>query len=78
MVFLGLNAVRVAAAAAFGLYPSATVAMASMAAAVPAVVGVAVGKRFRTSIDEQHRRAVVLGLLSVIGVRLVLGGLGIA
>lgn len=77
MVFLGLNAIRVAAAALFGLYPSTTVAIASLVAAVPAVLGVAVGKRFRTSIDHRHRRLTVLGLLTLIGIRLVLGGLGI-
>ncbi|MFB6192115.1 MAG: TSUP family transporter [Haloarculaceae archaeon] len=78
MVFLGLNAVRVAAAGALGLYPSATVAAASAVAAVPAVAGVAVGKRLRASVDERLRRAVVLGLLTVVGIRLVLGGLGLA
>lgn len=78
MVFLGLDGVRVAAAATFGFSPSTAVATASMAAAVPAVVGVAVGKRFRSSIGEHQRRTVVLGLLTVIGLRLVLGGLGIA
>lgn len=77
MVFLGLNAIRVGAAALFGLYPSSTVALASVAAIVPAVVGVAVGRRFRDRIDERRRDAVVLGLLTVIGTRLVLGGLGI-
>ncbi|MFB6295699.1 MAG: TSUP family transporter [Halobacteriales archaeon] len=78
MVFLGLNAIRVGAAALLGLYSDATVAAASVAAAVPAVAGVAVGKRLRDSVGERERRAVVLGLLTVIGVRLVLGGLGIA
>jgi uncharacterized membrane protein YfcA len=78
MVFLGLNGVRIGAAGALGLYPSATVALASAAAAVPAVVGVAVGKRLRSRVTERRRRVVVLGLLTVIGVRLILGGLGIA
>jgi len=45
-------------------------------AAVPAVIGVAVGKRLCDRVSEQARRAVVLGLLTVIGVRLVLGGAG--
>jgi len=78
MVFLGLNGVRVAIAGAFGLYPSTVVAVASLAAVVPAIAGVAVGKRLRTSVGERPRRLVVLGLLTFVGVRLVVGGLGIA
>ena len=77
MIFLALNGVRVAAAGALGLYPNATVFVASVAAAVPAFGGVALGKRLRTRIPESQRRALVLGLLTVVGVRLVLGGLGI-
>jgi uncharacterized membrane protein YfcA len=77
MVFLGLNGVRVVAAAALGLYPDATVFLASVGATLPAVAGVAVGKRLRHRIGDRERRAVVLGLLTVIGVRLVLGGFGV-
>jgi uncharacterized membrane protein YfcA len=78
MVFLGLNGIRVALAGAFGLYPSTTVLLASVVAAVPAVVGVAIGKRFRVAVSERARRMVVLSLLTVIGFRLIAGGLGIA
>jgi uncharacterized membrane protein YfcA len=78
MVFLGLNGIRVGAAGALGLYSSVEVALASGLAAVPAVTGVAVGKRLRSRVGERHRRIAVLVLLTVIGVRLVLGGLGIA
>ncbi|MFO7927193.1 MAG: sulfite exporter TauE/SafE family protein [Halobacteriota archaeon] len=77
LVFLGLNAIRVAVAAAFGLYPSTVVAVASMAAAVPAVVGVAIGKRLRDVVSERFRRRLVLGLLSLVGLRLVTSGIGI-
>ena len=77
MVFLGLNGVRVLAAGALGMYPDATVFLASVGAALPAVAGVAVGKRFRGAIGERRRRRAVLGLLAIIGVRLVLGGLGV-
>jgi len=76
MVFLGLNAVRVGAAGVLGLYPSATLVALSAAAAIPAVVGVAVGKRVRDRVSERARRTVVLGLLTVVGLRLVAGGLG--
>lgn len=78
MVFLGLNAIRVVAAGVLGLYPSSTVVLLSVVAVVPALAGVAVGKRLRTTVGERERRTIVLGLLIVIGVRLVLGGLGVA
>jgi uncharacterized membrane protein YfcA len=77
LVFLGLNGVRVAVAGIFGLYPSRLVLLASVVAAVPAVLGVAVGRRLRGAVSERVRRAAVLGLLTVIGVRLVAGGLGL-
>ncbi|WP_181685307.1 sulfite exporter TauE/SafE family protein [Halorhabdus salina] len=78
LVFLGLNGVRIGAAGALGLYPSFGLALASAVAVVPAIAGVALGKRLRAVVDERGRRVVVLGLLIVIGVRLVLGGFGIA
>jgi uncharacterized membrane protein YfcA len=77
LVFLGLNGVRVVAAGALGLYPDSTVFVASLVAAIPALLGVAVGKRLRDRVAERHRRAVVLGLLVVIGIRLLVGGLGL-
>ena len=76
LVFVGINGLRVAAAAALGLYPNAWLVGASVAAAVPAVAGVAVGKRLRDRVSERLRRATVLGLLTVIGLRLLLGGAG--
>jgi hypothetical protein len=78
LVFLGLNGVRVAVAGALGLYPSSAVAAASLAAAVPAVVGVAAGTRLRAVVGERPRRLAVLGLLTLVGVRLVAGGFGFA
>jgi uncharacterized membrane protein YfcA len=78
LVFLGLNGVRVALAGLFGLYPSPAVLATSVAATVPAVFGVAVGKRLRTATDDRTRRGVVLGLLTVVGVRLVASGVGVA
>ncbi|MFQ3294576.1 MAG: putative membrane protein YfcA [Natrialbaceae archaeon] len=77
MVFLGLNGIRVAVAGAFGLYPSTITIVASVVAAVPAVLGVAIGKQLRVVVTERVRRIVVLSLLTVIGVRLIAGGLGI-
>lgn len=78
MVFLGVNGIRVGVAGALGLYPDLAGFGLSVAAMIPAVAGVIAGQRLRSRIGERTRRAVVLGLLAVIGVRLVLGGLGIA
>ena len=78
MVFLGLNGIRIATAGVLGLYPSSALAVASAVAILPAVAGVSVGKRLRTTVGERHRQIIVLALLTVIGVRLVSGGLGIA
>jgi uncharacterized membrane protein YfcA len=77
LVFLGLNGVRVVVAGLFGLYPSDAVLFASVVATLPAVLGVAVGTRLRRTASERSRRFVVLGLLTVVGVRLVGGGLGL-
>ncbi|WP_340099624.1 sulfite exporter TauE/SafE family protein [Salinibaculum salinum] len=78
LVFLGLNGVRVGAAGALGLYPDLATVGLSAAAAVPAVVGVTVGQRVRGRVSTQARRRGVFLLLTLIGIRLVLGGLGIA
>jgi uncharacterized membrane protein YfcA len=78
MVFVGINVLRVGAAGVLGLYPSLTVFGLSVVAAVPAVGGVALGSRLRSRVSSQLRRRLVLGLLTVIGIRLLLGGLGIA
>ncbi|MEF8843158.1 MAG: sulfite exporter TauE/SafE family protein [Haloarculaceae archaeon] len=77
LVFLGLNGIRIAVAGLLGLYPSPAVLVASVVAALPAVLGVAVGKRLRATASERSRRLVVLGLLTVVGIRLVGGGVGI-
>lgn len=76
LVFLGLNALRVGAAAVLGLYPTVMVVAISVAAAIPAVAGVAVGKRLRGVVSERQQRVGVLGLLTVIGLRLLSSGLG--
>ncbi len=77
LVFVGINSLRVGAAAALGLYPDATVVAVSIAAAVPAVAGVGVGKRLRVRVSDRLRQGTVLGLLTVIGIRLIAGGLGV-
>ncbi|MDG5758463.1 hypothetical protein QA600_03820 [Natronococcus sp. A-GB1] len=77
LVFLGINAVRVGAASAFGLYPSIGVALLSVALAVPALGGVFLGRRVRPRIGDRSRRLGVLGLLAIVGARLLLDGIGI-
>jgi uncharacterized membrane protein YfcA len=77
LVFLGLNGIRVVVAGLLGLYPSSAVLLASVVAALPAVFGVAIGKRLRAIASERLRRLVVLGLLTVVGIRLVGGGIGL-
>lgn len=70
MVFLGLNTVRVGLAGLLGLYPDPIIVLASLGAMIPAVVGVGIGKRLRSLVSEQIRRAVVLSLLTIVGLRL--------
>jgi uncharacterized membrane protein YfcA len=77
LIFLGLNAVRVGAAGVLGLYPSLAAVGLSVLAAAPAVVGVALGTRLRERLSAQLRDTLVLGLLTVIGLRLVTAGAGL-
>ena len=77
LVFVGVNGLRIGAAAALGLYPDWTAVAVSVGTVAPALVGVALGKRLRVRVSERLRRGAVLGLLTVIGIRLVVGGLGI-
>jgi len=77
VLFLALNGVRVVAAALLGLYDDPTVAALSVAAAVPALAGVAVGSRLRDRVSPRLRRGAVLALLAVIAVQLLRTGLGV-
>jgi len=77
MLFLSLNGIRVVTAGALGLYPGGAVAVLSVAAAVPAVAGVAVGSRLRGIVSPRLRRGTVLGLLTVISLQLLRTGLGL-
>ena len=77
MVFLGLNTVRIGAAGHLGLYPDVLVVAASVAAGIPAVLGVAFGARIRDRVTPRLRRGIVLVLLTAIGIRLVTDGAGV-
>lgn len=78
LVFLGLNGLRVGIAAGFGLYPSISVFAASVLAVAPAVLGVGIGTHLRDHASERARRFIVLGLLTLVGTRLVLSGVPVA
>jgi uncharacterized membrane protein YfcA len=77
MLFLGINGLRVASAAALGLYPSPAFVAVSAGLAVPAVAGSLVGSRIRSRISRVLVQRVVLGLLVVVGGRLLVSGAGI-
>lgn len=77
MLFLGLNAVRVLFAGTTGMYPGVDVAIFSVVAGVPAALGVFLGKHVRDVVSPTQRQIVVLGLLTLIGIRLILAGAGI-
>ena len=66
MVFLGVNGLRVGAAAYLGLYPDLTLIAASVLAVVPAILGVGIGRRLRSFASAGTRRTMVLGLLSIL------------
>jgi uncharacterized membrane protein YfcA len=76
MIFLGISSVRVGAAATLGLYGSTAMVAYSALAVGPGLVGVAVGRRLRPRVSERVLTAGTHLLLSVIGLRLTIGGLG--
>jgi hypothetical protein len=77
MVFLGVSALRVVAAGLLGLYPDLALFGYSVAAVVPALLGVAVGKRLRPRIPPRAQRVGVFLLLTVVGLRLTIAGVGL-
>lgn len=77
MVFLGLNVLRVGLAGLLGLYPDWLIVLGSLAATLPAVAGVWIGTHLRDRVSERTVRRLVLAVLTVIGIRLVGGGLGL-
>ncbi|RLM57090.1 sulfite exporter TauE/SafE family protein [Halobellus sp. Atlit-31R] len=76
MVFLGVGTIRVLAAAFLGLYEGGGQFVVSAAAIVPGLAGVSVGRRLRTVVPLGPQRAATFALLTVVGVRLLLSGLG--
>jgi hypothetical protein len=76
MVFLGVSSVRVAAAVALGLFGGSAPLGLSLAAVLPGLAGVAVGRRIRRRVPERTQRLATFALLAAIGARLVARGLG--
>lgn len=77
LVFLGLNGVRVATAAVFGMYTDVLVVIGSLLAIAPALLGVALGRRLRERVTQSAIRTMVLLLLTVVGLRLLMAGVGV-
>lgn len=77
MVLVGLSVVRVGAAAGLGLYEGGGLLAVSLVAAVPGLVGVAVGERLRKRLSATVVETAVLVLLAVIAARLLSKGLGV-
>lgn len=78
MTLVGIAGLRVAMAFGLGLYGGGSTLLYSVAAVVPGLVGVRAGGRLRSRVPEDVQLAGVVVLLSVIGVRLTLTGLGVA
>ncbi|ELZ96770.1 hypothetical protein C440_03313 [Haloferax mucosum ATCC BAA-1512] len=76
MIFLGISVVRVVVAATLGLFESNEVLLLSAVAAIPGLVGVSVGRRVRPRIPSRYQKAGTMGLLTLIGLRLVSRGAG--
>jgi Sulfite exporter TauE/SafE. len=75
-IFLGISAVRIVAAAVLGLLPDLGAAGLSLAAAIPGLAGGALGRRLRPRVPERDRSRIVLGLLTLVGLRLAFQGVG--
>lgn len=74
-ILVGVSMVRVVLAFVLGLYETGGLFAVSVAAAVPGLVGVHAGGRLRSVVPETCQRAGTLLLLSIIGAKLVHGGI---
>ncbi|MDX1744671.1 MAG: sulfite exporter TauE/SafE family protein, partial [Halobacteriales archaeon] len=76
MILVGVSGMRVLAAFALGLYGSSGLVFLSMAAAVPGLLGVGLGRRIRSQIPVGYQTVGVYLLLTIIGLRLASNGAG--
>jgi hypothetical protein len=77
LLLVGISALRVGLAFAFGLYGTGELLVLSILAAIPGLVGVSTGKRVRTRLSERRRTVLIYGLLTVVGVKLTLDGIAV-
>lgn len=75
LIFVGINGLRVVAAVPLGLYPDFLFVGASALAVLPALAGVALGRRLRMRVPEHRSRQFVLALLTGIAILLLRSGL---
>ena len=75
MILVGVSTVRLGVAWQFGLFEAGRTLWVSAGAAVPGVLGVALGERFRGRVDDAVLARLALALFAVIAVRLLSKGL---
>lgn len=74
-ILVGVSTIRIAAALALGLYATRGLFAVSVIAAVPGIFGVLAGGQLRPSVPERYQSTGTFLLLSIIGVKLVHGGI---
>ena len=74
MILVGISTIRVGAAWSMGLFGRPALGWLSLVAAAPGLLGVAVGRRLRVRVPTATVDALALGLLVVIGLKLLQGG----
>jgi uncharacterized membrane protein YfcA len=77
LIFLGISSLRVGAAWVFDLYGTGALVWLSLGAAIVGLVGVESGQRIRHLLPDQYIEEAILGLLIIIGIRLILASIGI-
>ena len=77
LTFVGVNLVRFGVAFTVGLYPETQDLLLSVALAIPASIGVFIGKSVQDRISDKLVQYIVYVLLTMIGMWLILGGLNI-
>lgn len=74
MILVGISSLRIGIAWTLGMYDAGSLLLLSIFLAVPGLLGVTIGRRLRTAIPARIELLGVLGLLTIIGLRLVTRG----
>ena len=77
MILVGVSGLRVGLAWTFGLYDGTDLLLYSLAFSIPGLAGVSAGGWLRTRLADSLQLRLVLGLLSIIGLRLFAAGTGL-